>query len=235
MDSSRAQHRMRRRTAQPPCRAPLRHKANTRHPGRSRSSGTAHVLPSPTRSHAGGPSVHVDMLIHVLVLLVAAIGVVVVVAAVLSLAVVVIVAAAQQARAVVLLVVVLLLSRPLRLQRQVAHEPRLVAVHEHLAAAVELHAVRHGARGARPVAMRHQRRRILRDTEVEVDDGARAPRAVVVGLVLDGARDAIADAEAALLGGRRRRHLRQAVQRKPQRFAALAKADVGADRVIVVL
>ena len=91
-------------------------------------------------------------------------------------------------------------ARPLGLQRQVADQPVLVAVREHLAARVEADLVRDTARSAAPLPARHQRRRVLCDAVVDGEHGARRPSGVVVALILDGARDAVADAEAARLG-----------------------------------
>mmetsp|Transcript_8461 Transcript_8461/g.27322 ORF Transcript_8461/g.27322 Transcript_8461/m.27322 type:complete len:333 (+) Transcript_8461:353-1351(+) len=125
-------------------------------------------------------------------------------------------------------------ARPLGLQRQVADQPVLVAVREHLAARVEADLVRDTARRAAPLPARHQRRRVLCDAVVDGEHGARRPSGVVVALILDGARDAVADAEAArrrLLGGL----LRQAEEREPERARPLPEANLRAADVVHVL
>ena len=76
-------------------------------------------------------------------------------------------------------------------EREVAHEPVLVFVDEHHPRDVEL-----DARGRPPppsTALGHQRFGVRRDGVVDGDHGPRRPHREVVALVLDGARDAVAD------------------------------------------
>eukprot|EP00326_Haptolina_ericina_P020995 CAMPEP_0181177664 /NCGR_PEP_ID=MMETSP1096-20121128/5291_1 /TAXON_ID=156174 ORGANISM="Chrysochromulina ericina, Strain CCMP281" /NCGR_SAMPLE_ID=MMETSP1096 /ASSEMBLY_ACC=CAM_ASM_000453 /LENGTH=168 /DNA_ID=CAMNT_0023265849 /DNA_START=10 /DNA_END=513 /DNA_ORIENTATION=+ len=98
-----------------------------------------------------------------------------------------------------LLVAVVFLAPPLRLQCQVIHQPMLIPVYEHPSPAVQSHTVREAACIGHPFAMWQLFRPFL-DAVVNVDHGASGPGAEIIGLVFNGAHDAISHAEAARRG-----------------------------------